>query len=97
MVIQFKKSSHGIFLLLRRCCFGLSETEGFQIDTMGTYHGMTLKSVTEGASAKKAQVVEQPAPPVARPIAQARPPANQKKGVYRCCDMYHMCRVASTV
>ncbi|KAK2186474.1 hypothetical protein NP493_199g06037 [Ridgeia piscesae] len=59
---------------------GKEETEGFQIDTMGTYHGMTLKSVTEGASAKKAQVVEQPAPPVARPIAQARPPANQKKG-----------------
>uniref|UniRef100_A0A3Q2ZRM4 Parafibromin n=1 Tax=Kryptolebias marmoratus TaxID=37003 RepID=A0A3Q2ZRM4_KRYMA len=31
------------------------ETEGFKIDTMGTYHGMTLKSVTEGASARKAQ------------------------------------------
>ncbi|XP_039765649.1 parafibromin [Pararge aegeria] len=26
------------------------ETEGFKIDTMGTYHGMTLKSVTEGPS-----------------------------------------------
>lgn len=26
-----------------------SETEGFQIDTMGSYHGMTLKSVTEGS------------------------------------------------
>ncbi|XP_022654088.1 parafibromin-like [Varroa jacobsoni] len=25
------------------------ETEGFQIDTMGSYHGMTLKSVTEGS------------------------------------------------
>lgn len=24
----------------------LTETEGFKIDTMGTYHGMTLKSVT---------------------------------------------------
>lgn len=23
-----------------------TETEGFKIDTMGTYHGMTLKSVT---------------------------------------------------
>lgn len=23
-----------------------AETEGFKIDTMGTYHGMTLKSVT---------------------------------------------------
>lgn len=26
------------------------ETEGFKIDTMGTYHGMTLKSVTEGTN-----------------------------------------------
>lgn len=26
--------------------FVLVETEGFKIDTMGTYHGMTLKSVT---------------------------------------------------
>ncbi|XP_041974171.1 parafibromin [Aricia agestis] len=26
------------------------ETEGFEIDTMRTYHGMTLKSVTEGPS-----------------------------------------------
>ncbi|KAI1236599.1 hypothetical protein IHE44_0014852 [Lamprotornis superbus] len=26
---------------------GKEETEGFKIDTMGTYHGMTLKSVTE--------------------------------------------------
>uniref|UniRef100_A0A3B4U3X0 Parafibromin n=1 Tax=Seriola dumerili TaxID=41447 RepID=A0A3B4U3X0_SERDU len=34
---------------------GKEETEGFKIDTMGTYHGMTLKSVTEGASARKAQ------------------------------------------
>ena len=30
----------------------VSETESFQIDTMGTYHGMTLKSVTEGVHAK---------------------------------------------
>lgn len=26
--------------------FPFVETEGFKIDTMGTYHGMTLKSVT---------------------------------------------------
>lgn len=26
--------------------FFFAETEGFKIDTMGTYHGMTLKSVT---------------------------------------------------
>ena len=64
------------------CRVFVTETEGFQIDTMGTYHGMTLKSVTEGASAKKAPVVEQPVPQqVPRPIAQARPPANQKKGM----------------
>ncbi|XP_026677144.1 parafibromin [Diaphorina citri] len=29
------------------------ETEGFKIDTMGTYHGMTLKSVTEGNTPRK--------------------------------------------
>uniref|UniRef100_A0A8C9RKN6 Parafibromin n=1 Tax=Scleropages formosus TaxID=113540 RepID=A0A8C9RKN6_SCLFO len=42
---------------------GKEETEGFKIDTMGTYHGMTLKSVTEGASARKAQTpAMQPVP-----------------------------------
>lgn len=30
--------------------YTFTETEGFKIDTMGTYHGMTLKSVTEGPS-----------------------------------------------
>jgi parafibromin len=64
---------------------GKEETEGFKIDTMGTYHGMTLKSVTEGVSAKKPQApaVQPPAAPaqlVSRPIAQARPPPTQKKG-----------------
>uniref|UniRef100_A0A3Q3EYW7 Parafibromin n=1 Tax=Labrus bergylta TaxID=56723 RepID=A0A3Q3EYW7_9LABR len=44
---------------------GKEETEGFKIDTMGTYHGMTLKSVTEGASARKAQTPV--LPPVPRP------------------------------
>uniref|UniRef100_A0A3P8VSU2 Parafibromin n=1 Tax=Cynoglossus semilaevis TaxID=244447 RepID=A0A3P8VSU2_CYNSE len=34
---------------------GKEETEGFKIDTMGTYHGMTLKSVTKGASARRAR------------------------------------------
>ncbi|KAF0306116.1 Parafibromin [Amphibalanus amphitrite] len=33
---------------------GKEETEGFKIDTMGTYHGMTLKSVTEGSQPRKA-------------------------------------------
>uniref|UniRef100_H0Z159 Parafibromin n=1 Tax=Taeniopygia guttata TaxID=59729 RepID=H0Z159_TAEGU len=50
----------------------------FKIDTMGTYHGMTLKSVTEGASARKTQTPA--AQPVPRPVSQARPPPNQKKG-----------------
>lgn len=59
------------------------ETEGFKIDTMGTYHGMTLKSVTEGASAKKLQVptaAPNQAAPMNRPVSMARPPANLKKG-----------------
>ena len=38
-----------------------SETEGFKIDTMGTYHGMSLKSVTEGSQAqRKAQMTPLP-------------------------------------
>lgn len=37
-----------------------TETEGFKIDTMGTYHGMSLKSVTEGSQAqRKAQMTPQ--------------------------------------
>uniref|UniRef100_A0A672S4W2 Parafibromin-like n=1 Tax=Sinocyclocheilus grahami TaxID=75366 RepID=A0A672S4W2_SINGR len=58
---------------------GKEETEGFKIDTMGTYHGMTLKSVTEGASARKAQT---PAlQPVPRPVAVfVQGPAWQFKG-----------------
>ena len=67
--------------------FLFPETEGFKIDTMGTYHGMTLKSVTEGAQARKKES-SQPATPnhsstpaqMSRPISQARPPPNQKKG-----------------
>ncbi|XP_050443400.1 parafibromin isoform X2 [Adelges cooleyi] len=49
------------------------DTEGFKIDTMGTYHGMTLKSVTEGTVPKK---------PVATvtPVQQSsRPPGTQAK------------------
>lgn len=54
------------------------ETEGFEIETMGTYHGMTLKSVTEG-SAKVRQQPPQPQTPL--PISAARPPPGgiQKK------------------
>jgi parafibromin len=35
------------------CTLYSTETEGFKIDTMGTYHGMTLKSVTEGSQPNK--------------------------------------------
>ncbi|XP_037944568.1 parafibromin [Teleopsis dalmanni] len=35
------------------------ETEGFKIDTLGTYHGMSLKSVTEGSVQRKANVTPQ--------------------------------------
>ncbi|XP_030374322.1 parafibromin [Scaptodrosophila lebanonensis] len=61
------------------------ETEGFKIDTLGTYHGMSLKSVTEGSLAqRKAQGnMPLPGPAVGRPkellpTAQARqlPAAN---------------------
>lgn len=33
--------------------YSTTETEGFRIDPLGTYHGMTLKSVTEGTQPKK--------------------------------------------
>jgi len=56
---------------------GKEETADFKIDTTRTYHGMTLKSVTEGATAKKP---EAPKPsPVARPISQARPQPGERK------------------
>ncbi|KAK6631836.1 accessory factor associated with RNA polymerase II [Polyplax serrata] len=57
------------------------ETEGFQIDTMGTYHGMTLKSVTEGTQPKKA-----PAPmpaPIQTPSPSLRPSTTPNKKVSR--------------
>uniref|UniRef100_A0A3Q3XA20 Parafibromin n=1 Tax=Mola mola TaxID=94237 RepID=A0A3Q3XA20_MOLML len=49
---------------------GKEETEGFKIDTMGTYHGMTLKSVTVRSLVHVNFNL----------ISQARPPPNQKKG-----------------
>lgn len=51
------------------------ETEGFKIDTMGTYHGMSLKSVTEGSvQQKKQQIAQMPPgrPKDILPTAQAR-------------------------
>jgi len=53
---------------------GKEETEGFKIDTTGTYHGMTLKSVTEGSQPRKA-VVPTALPVV--PITQPRPAPGQ--------------------
>lgn len=51
------------------------ETEGFKIDTLGTYHGMSLKSVTEGSLAqRKAQANNLPgAPGVIAGAAAGRP------------------------
>jgi len=46
------------------------ETEGFKIDTLGTYHGMTLKSVTEGTQPKKVQAPSQPIIQQPRPVAE---------------------------
>lgn len=52
------------------------ETEGFKIDTMGTYHGMSLKLVTEGKQQARAQI---PAMPPGRPKELV--PANQGRVV----------------
>lgn len=57
---------------------------------MGTYHGMTLKSVTEGVTARKpAPEPQQPTQvqPQAKPISAARPPANVKRGKYLTADI----------
>ncbi|CAG9815814.1 unnamed protein product [Phaedon cochleariae] len=47
-------------------------TEGFQINTMGTYHGMSLKSVTEGSAKANRPTPAQPQTPL--PVSAARPP-----------------------
>lgn len=57
------------------------ETEGFKIDTKGTYHGMTLKSVTE-ESAKARPANTQPQAPL--PVSAARPQSgNMTKRISR--------------
>nr|XP_002120818.2 parafibromin isoform X1 [Ciona intestinalis] len=48
---------------------GKEETLGFRIDTMGSYHDMSLKSVMEGAAARKSHV-----PPNTKPRSKAPPP-----------------------
>ncbi|GFQ72298.1 parafibromin [Trichonephila clavata] len=54
------------------------ETEGFKIDTMGTYHGMTLKSVTEGSQPKRPVT---PLPQPERPISVVNPVRQTTKRV----------------
>lgn len=53
------------------------ETEGFKIDTLGTYHGMSLKSVTEGSLAQRKAQANMPhgaGSTAATPTAVARGP-----------------------
>lgn len=57
---------------------GKEETEGFKIDTMGTYHGMTLKSVTEGSQPKRPVT---PLPQSERTIAPPVPVRQNAKRV----------------
>ncbi|KAF7266046.1 cell division cycle 73 hyrax isoform X2 [Rhynchophorus ferrugineus] len=59
------------------------ETEGFKIDTMGTYHGMTLKSVTEGQAKSRPQQPTQQTAQTPLPVSQARPPPGLQKRVSR--------------
>ena len=74
-----------------------SETGDFKIDTMGTYHGMTLKSVTEGATARKATPSKTPlnAIPVNKPMSAARPQSGQQKRGEFWCEI-HMTRCSVT-
>lgn len=56
---------------------GKEETEGFKIDTMGTYHGMNLKSVTEGSHPKRPNPAPQPAASVQPATTVMAPPASR--------------------
>ncbi|GAB6023416.1 accessory factor associated with RNA polymerase II [Chamberlinius hualienensis] len=51
---------------------GKEETEGFKIDTLGTYHGMTLKSVTEGTQPRRST----PTVPQPQPVSTTQVPIN---------------------
>ena len=77
-----------------KSCLFFPETEGFKIDTTGTYHGMTLKSVTEGVSARKNEVHHPQPTQTHRPISQARPPTggSQKRGL-----MWLKCKLPESV
>ncbi|VVC34172.1 Hypothetical protein CINCED_3A008157 [Cinara cedri] len=54
------------------------DTEGFKIDTMGTYHGMTLKSVTEGTVPKKPVATVTPVQQSSRTGPNAKLTASQQ-------------------
>lgn len=51
------------------------ETEGFKIDTMGTYHGMSLKSVTDGSAQQKNKLMGQANAPPSMPPGRPKDPA----------------------
>jgi len=50
---KFRGKEGSVIVWLCVCCvimYFCTETEDFKIDTMGTYHGLTLKSVSEGVT-----------------------------------------------
>ena len=59
-----------------------ADTEGFKIDTTGTYAGKTLKSVMDagGAKARQQQAAPGQSAGAARPLATQQPQAAQQKG-----------------
>uniref|UniRef100_H2ZI58 Cell division control protein 73 C-terminal domain-containing protein n=1 Tax=Ciona savignyi TaxID=51511 RepID=H2ZI58_CIOSA len=60
---------------------GKEETLGFRIDTMGSYHDMSLKSVMEGAAARKTH--PNPKPRTKAPVPVAPAPQKPLKRVSR--------------
>lgn len=46
---------------------------------MGTYHGMTLKSVTEGSAKARPPAIPQPTTPIATPMPRPVPGTLQKR------------------
>ncbi|XP_066970994.1 parafibromin [Macrobrachium rosenbergii] len=57
---------------------GKEETEGFKINTMGTYHGLSLKSVTEGGGQSNKLAPQPDLTPQTKPV-----PGQQAKKVSR--------------
>ncbi|KAL7643864.1 UNVERIFIED_CONTAM: hypothetical protein RMT77_005870 [Armadillidium vulgare] len=55
---------------------GKEETEGFKIDTMRTYHGLSLKSVTEGSQSHKMAAQSNSAPVPKQPVTGPTPAAS---------------------